>query len=306
MRKKLLKRALRARQQGAMGLVALMFVIVVALFAMTQAAHISASNMMDSARQADSVEALFLAESAIERVGFQYINAGSPFTCNDDNVGNVGGAVFEQTLGRGVYRVLGTFTTDFDGVTLPAQRCRVRVQGEIPATGVTRTVETIVGTDADLISLSSLNPNFNLVPYTGDRSTDETVDFPPNVWDLPAPGSWGASIPYRRWDKSGGPDGSRSAFVRKTSSGNDTQTIGGAFTLTAGDVVITGPKVVRLTFDYQVWFGGNSNATNVMYVSPYLTFATYPADVALPEYGLGGAAGCASFAFCSPRTVNKP
>jgi hypothetical protein len=291
------------KQGGVVGVIALIFIVIVALFAMTQAMVISASSLTDSARQSDSVEALFLAESAVERTGYAFINSGPTFTCND---ASVGGAGTDYALGRGVFRVLGTFTTDFDGIALPAQKCRVRVQGEITASKVTRTVETIVGTNADLISLSTLNPNFNDVPYTGDRSTDETVDHPPSVWSLPVPGSWGSSIPYRRWDKSGGPDGSRTAFVRKTSSGNDTQTIGGAFTLTAGDVVITGPKVVRLTFDYQVWFGGNSNASNVMYISPYLTFATYPADVTLPEYGLAGGSGCASFAFCSPRTVNKP
>ena len=306
------KRALRARQAGAMGIVALMFVIVVALFAMTQAASISASNMMDSARQSDSVEALFLAESGIERVGFYYINSGTPIspstTPYECVIQHVGGAQ-EYPLGRGVWRVLEVFPTDFEGTALPVQRCRVRVQGEVTGTGVKRTLETIVATDADLISLSSLNPNFDNVPYAGPRTTDETVDFPPSVWDLPAP-PFGGSIPYRRWDKSGGPDGSRTAFVRKTDSGNDIQTIGGAFTINAGDVVINIPsagKILRLTFDYQVWFSGNSNSTAVMYFNPYLTF-TDPIT-GTPYYApanSGGAGGCGSAAFCATRTVPKP
>src|SRR5687768_3508257 len=92
-----------AAQRGIVGIVALMFVLIIAFFAMTQAAQMSASNITDSSRQADSVEALFLAESAIERAGYLFVNSGSPAVCDNATLGAPSG---DFALGRGAYRVL--------------------------------------------------------------------------------------------------------------------------------------------------------------------------------------------------------
>jgi Tfp pilus assembly protein PilX len=265
-----------SRQGGAVGIVALMFILIIVLFAMRQAATIAASNMMDSARQSDSVEALYLAESAVERVGYQFVNSGTPPTC-DDSIFNVG---TDFALGsRGVFRVLGAYNTDFSGGNLLNTMCRVRVQGEISATKVTRTVDTIVATEADLISISSLNPNFNSAPYDGTRLNDNTNA--PTSWNLTG-GTQGMA--FIAWDQNGGNSDdnitcktsaascNRSAFARKTDTGTGAASAGGAFNTTGTPIYITAPKTLRLTFDFRVWTRGSSKQD--MSFAPRLVFDT--------------------------------
>jgi Tfp pilus assembly protein PilX len=265
-----------SRQDGAVGIVALMFILIIVLFAMRQAATIAASNMMDSARQSDSVEALYLAESAVERVGYQFVNSGAPPTCND-SIFNVG---TDFAVGsRGVFRVLGAYNTDFSGGNLLNTMCRVRVQGEISATKVTRTVDTIVATEADLISISSLNPNFNNAPYDDTRLSDNTNA--PASWNLTG-GTQG--MVFIGWDQNGGNSDdnitcktsaascNRAAFARKTDTGSGAASSGGAFNTSGTPINITAPKTLRLTFDFRVWTRGSSPQD--MSFAPRLVFNT--------------------------------
>lgn len=271
----------RHAQRGIVGLLALMFIIIVVFFAMTQASTISSSNITDSSRQADAVEALFLAESAIEKVGYRFVTSGSPPTCDGATVGVGEGDI---TLGRGAYRVLAVYTTGFGGSgTLPSTQCRVRVQGEITATRVTRTIDTIVGTEDDLISISSLNPNFNAVPYDDTRVDDE--DHAPTNWSLSGGTAGTGSMAYVAWDQTGGNSDDnltcrtdaaipcdRAAFARKTDTGTGVASAGGAFNTTGVPIYITAPKTLRLTFDFRVWTRGSSSQE--MFFSPRLVFDT--------------------------------
>jgi hypothetical protein len=267
-------------QQGIIGIVALMFVLIVTLFAMSQAASISASNVTDSTRQADAVEALFLAESAIEYAGAVYVSQATP-VC-DNNIAHTGYGA-SATLGRGTWTIVNTYTSGFGGSgtlpTSPYQMCRIRVQGKIAATGVTRTVDTIVSKNDDVISIASLNPNFNTPlwgcntsPATCTPATETRLDegsHGPDQWSLSLGGSGIGWVYAGGWDKQGGPDGSRSAFTRKTDPGTGSATTGGAFT-TASPIAITVPKTLRLTFDFRVWTAGGSNQE--MTFSPVLVF----------------------------------
>jgi hypothetical protein len=164
---------------------------------------------------------------------------------------------------------------------------------------VTRTLETIVGKIPDLISIAALNPDLNLVPYTGDRTSEvvvDGIDDEPDRWDFTYPDAIGANIPWHAWDKNGGPDGSRAAFARKTDTGPDQQTAGGAFSIDAGDVEFEGPITLRLTFDYKVWAAGGQQDT--MRFTPTLESwagATYTST--------STATGCATFVFCAPDTT---
>jgi Tfp pilus assembly protein PilX len=266
--RRLARRTRLAAQRGVVGVVALLFIIVIVIFAMTQASNIGASNTMDSSRQLDAVEALFLAESAVEYAGYKFVSNATP-TCDDTNTG-VGTTV---SMGRGSWTILSSATTSFTGAALVnSNYCRVRVQGTVTASGVTRTLETIVGTENDVISISSLNPNFNNITYTGNRANDGAN--PPEQWTLTG-GTQG--LAYIAWDKNGGPDGTRSAFARKTVSGSGTASSGGAFQVpSATPILITVPRILRLTFDYRVWTRGNSQQE--MQFSPRLVFDTCPSS----------------------------
>jgi hypothetical protein len=277
-------RASRLAQRGIVGLVAVMFIVIVAFFAMIQASMISASNITDSSRQADSVEALFLAESGIEHIGWRFVSSGSPTVCDGTTVG-VGEA--PVSLGRGTFKVVGAYTTGFGGVgTLPTTMCRVRVQGQITSSKVTRTIDTIVGTEDDLISISSLNPTLNDVPWEGSRTEDEF--HPPTSWNLTGSSAGSGSMLFIPWDHLGGNDDDdrdaackttgefcdRGLFLRKTDTGSGTATAGGAFNTTGTPIDITvpstGSKTLRLTFDFRVW--GRSGSSAQMYFSPMLVF----------------------------------
>ena len=289
--------AKRSAQRGIVGMVALMFIIIVVFFAMSQASTITASNISDSQRQIDSVEALFLAESGIEHIGYRFVTSGSPAVCTDAQMG-VGEA--DVTVGRGAFRVLATFTTDWDGDTLPATMCRVRVQGEITASKVKRTIETLVATEDDFISISSMNPNFNTSPYDNTRVDDGIT--PPDNWTLTG-GTQG--LAYIAWDQNGGNSDNnitcktdatlvcnRAAFARKTTAGSGTASSGGAFTVPlATPIMIYAPKTLRLTFDFRVWTRGNSDQE--MQFSPRLIFTSG----ALTPVGKGGGA-------CDPNGTN--
>ena len=285
----------RSGQRGIVGLFAIVFILLVVIVALTQTLAISASNVTDTGRQADSIEALFLAESAMENIGTRVALNPSTWTCDDTFMG-VGETT---TLGRGSFTIVATATTDFSGAALSSDLCRVKVRGTITSTNVTRTLETIVGKIPDLISIAALNPDLNLVPYTGDRTSEvvvDGIDDEPDRWDFTYPDAIGANIPWHAWDKNGGADGSRAAFARKTDTGPDQQTAGGAFSIDAGDVEFEGPIVLRLTFDYKVWAaGGNQDS---MRFSPTLESwagATYTST--------STATGCATFVFCSADTT---
>jgi Tfp pilus assembly protein PilX len=292
------------RERGIVGMVALMFIVIVVFFAMTEAARISSSNLIDSARQSDSVDALFLAESAIERVGYLFVN-DSTHTCSDAAIGTG----TDYTLGRGVFRVVQTFTTDYSGATLPTTMCRVRVQGEITGTGIKRTIDTIVGTTDDVISISSLNPNLNDVPWEGSRTGDES--HVPTSWNLSASTAGTGSMLFIPWDHLGGNDDDdinglckttgdycdRGLFLRKTDTGSGTATAGGAFNTTGTPINVTipstGSKTLRLTFDFRVW--GRSGSSAQMYFSPMLVFTINGVTTNVePSTSIAAGGDCAS------------
>lgn len=273
-----------ARQRGIAGLVALMFIMIIAFFAMSQTASISASSLVDSSRQLDSVEAIFLAESAIEHVGHRFVASGATPTCDDATVGAGEAPV---TLGRGTFKVIGAYTTQFDGTTAlsSSKLCRVRVQAEVTSTKVTRTLDVIVGTDADVISISSLNPNFNLNVFEGDRADDD-VNIPVN-WALTSNAAGSGSMAFVAWDHTGGNsndnltckttgvDCDRAAFIRKSDTGTGTASAGGAFNTSGTPIWIKAPKTLRLTFDFRVWARtGGGGGANYMFFSPRLVFDT--------------------------------
>jgi hypothetical protein len=280
------------RHRGFIGIAALMFVLIVVLFAMSHAAMISSSNVSDSTRQADSVEALFIAESAIEHIGYRFVNS-DPLTCDDATVGVPDAAV---PIGRGTFKVLGAYTTKFDGTTaLGATECRVRVQGTITSSGVTRTIDTVVSREDDIISISSLNPNFNTTPFDGTRADDdETVNKPVNWETLSSVLTSNAaseSMSFVPYDQNGGNNADattcktdatalncdRAAFIRKTSPGQGLAALGGGFNNTGTPIVVSIPvgttsKTLRLTFDFRVWTKGGSQQE--LYFSPRLVFDT--------------------------------
>ena len=124
-----MKPALCRHQQGAVTLIGALFLIVVIIVLLGAVQRMAATGITDSALQNDAVEALFLAETGIERAAWRYANAS---TCNlipleSDNAG------------RGSFRI--------QSAVLAGTLCRVRVEGTVVTTTAANTVRRTVEAD---------------------------------------------------------------------------------------------------------------------------------------------------------------
>jgi hypothetical protein len=234
---------MRARQRGAGLLIPVVLVITVAAFAVIVAASQAGGDIQGSDANADSLQALLLAETGIERQ-LKRFAAGTACTALGDDPGTV---PVEAThaisdlntigLGLGVYSIafVNGLTNDFAGGNLPATQCRIAVTARVVASNVVRTVHAIV--DRNLLEGPDNppgpdNPAFDNPLWTGA---------PPG----PAPSAWVLSA-GNRYAMNGGPDGTfpncrRSAWLARgnqpANPANDRRasgTLNVAFTVTPG------------------------------------------------------------------------
>ncbi len=193
-----------ARQRGAGMLIAVLLVLTVAAFAIVIAASQSGGDIQATDANADSLQALFLAETGVERALKRFATgtacgAGLAETITDLSTLGMGATGYSITVGNGVL-------TDFAGATLPVQtQCRIVVTARVIANNVSRTIHAIV--DRNLLEGPD-NPTFNN-PLTGTT---------PSGWTALNPPAGAAFAP------NGSPDGTapncrRSAWVAKDNPG---------------------------------------------------------------------------------------
>lgn len=206
---------MRSRQRGAALLVAVILIVTVAAFAVIVAASQSGGDVRANDLHADSVQALYLAETGVERA-LKRFATGTACTALAEVINDLSGL---QTTGATI-TILDGLTTDFNNVAFVASQtqCRVRVTATIDASGVSRTLHAIV--DRNLLEGPD-NPTFDN-PLTGG-----------------APSGWAAAVGFTA---NGGPDGvapncTRSAWQVKDAPGAARTATGTAnvqFTLTPG------------------------------------------------------------------------
>jgi hypothetical protein len=124
-----MKQALRRHQQGAVTLIGALFLIVVIIVLLGAVQRMAATGITDSELQNDAVEALFLAETGIERAAWRYANAS---TCNLIPLES-------DTAGRGSFRI--------QSAALAGTLCRVRIEGTVATTTAANTVRRTVEAD---------------------------------------------------------------------------------------------------------------------------------------------------------------
>jgi hypothetical protein len=151
---------MRARQRGAGLLVAVILVVTIAAFAVIVAASQSGGDARAADLHADSVQALYLAETGVERALKRYAT-GTACTALAEVINDLSSL---QTSGATI-TILDGLTTDFNDVAFVATQtqCRVRVTATIAASGVSRTLHAIV--DRNLLDGTD-NPTFDN-PLTG-------------------------------------------------------------------------------------------------------------------------------------------
>jgi hypothetical protein len=122
------------RQRGAAALIAVMLLFVFVAVILAWALTMATSEVWDTHAETSGARALFLAESAVERASWRYVNG----TACADLAGDG-----PHALAGGTFTVAASYVTEFDGVTaLPGNRCRIRAVGSNAA--ATRTVEAII------------------------------------------------------------------------------------------------------------------------------------------------------------------
>ena len=232
----------RTRQRGAITVVAVMFIAMIVVAVLTMTMHAANTGLSDTQNQRDGIAALYLAESGIERASWRFATTG---LCDNSL------AEGSITLGNGTFKVndIGlAFTQDFSANPLPASQCRFQATGSVSPGRVQRTLEAIVDTNL----LSSANADFNLPPGNG----------PPDGWTFNLSGDNNGEW----YDLTGGPDGTRSAYLNKPSNGSSAASAAGSFNLT--NFTVTAPVTLTVSFDYKVL---NGNALNSMQVTFFLS-----------------------------------
>lgn len=226
-----------ARQRGAVTLVGALFIIIT-LALMIEVLHRSAgSDILDTAVQSSSVQALFLAESGLEHAAARLGPGSCDATTLTGTYPFANGSFTIEDLGAG-------FNTDFSSGALPATDCRVRITG-ITTLAAQRVIEAIFRKDGNL--LAGANANFNEPP--GACDADDTPACYPTGWSLPDNG----------WDDTGGAGTpvNRAAYVIKPNPGGSTATTAGAFGLSP--FTVTAPITLTLNLDVRVVTSGATN-----------------------------------------------
>lgn len=228
------------RQRGFL-LIAAVVLIVVAALVLTVIVFLSTTGSISSVRHLSSNQALFIAESGLEK-------GAREFSLNSAYAGETG-----TSFANGSFTIT-TRTTDFSGNTLPSGHVRLHSVGQIAGGAASRTIERIVGPE-NLLPLSA-NSDFN-----APAGACVPPCMPTN-WDLQA--TSGTFVP---WDDAGGPEtpATRAAHADKTARGNSEAVNAGNFTFSS-PIVVAVPTTMQMSFDYKVtcYVGDNCNTAQEM------------------------------------------
>jgi hypothetical protein len=224
---------MKACERGASLLIPVLLVITVGAFAVIMAASQSGSDIQGTDANADSIEALFLAETGIERAIRRYMAGGACTAAGlSENITDL--STIGITSGRTITITAGPNSgTDFNAVALAATQCRIQVTALVAGYNVSRTFQAIVDR-ADNFVGGPLIASFN--------------DPAGNV----APVSWtGGAYDYIGGDDAGNePNCTRSAYaIKAVGAGGATATSQGSASVAFS---VARPSTILATFDYRV------------------------------------------------------
>jgi hypothetical protein len=235
----------RRRERGASLLIPVVLVITAGAFAVIVAAGQSGADIHGTNAQADSAEALFLAETGIERATRRFLAAGVCSAAGlSENLANL--ATIGIASGRTIAITAGASSDqDFSGAALPATQCRIQATGTVTGSNVSRTVQAIIDRTENLIGS----------PLVAGFDNPAGAANPAASWTGPAPVVGGSIGGY---DYTGGntaavnpPNCTRSAYLVKPNAGGGTPA---ASTVGTAPVSFTigRPATVTVSFDYRI------------------------------------------------------
>ena len=230
---------MRARARGAGLLVVVLVIVTVAAFAVVVGASQSGGDIQGNDALADSIEALYLAESGVERALKRYATGAAACGALAETITDLNQLGLGVASGRTI-DILNGLTTDFTNAPLVSSQtqCRVRVTARINASNVSRTLHAIV--DRNLLQGAN-NHNFN------------------NTSLAAAPDAAWTFQPANTYRDNGGPDGAfpncrRSVWFVKTTAGAGAVTASGTTTIPVLPVPVTvaAPSATTVHFHRRV------------------------------------------------------
>jgi hypothetical protein len=238
------------RQRGFL-LIAAVVLIVAAALVLTVLVFLSTTGNMSAAGHMSAKQALFIAESGIEK-GIREWKLNPAYTGETNT-----------PFANGSFTVT-TSPNDYSGTTpLPSGRLRFLSVGTVAGGVATRTVNAIAGPE-NLLPPAA-NADFNQAdfnPCVPNPNPPPPDDCEPENWDLNAilPPSRNTPanqfIPWDDIDPAPGSSTDRAAYVAKRWNGPESATGAGNFTF-APAVVVIAPVTLSLRFDYWIE-GGNA------------------------------------------------
>ncbi len=169
--------------------IAVIFLITAVIFALSQTLSMSGSNSIDNQQQLDSVAAMFLAESGLERAMGIVRSATSAGTMTDSVCSGINdGATY--TLGRGNFKYVSAVPSPASCTGASCEACSVQVAGTVGSASRT------------------LNLKINLTTVNGTSGVGTNVTMAlKNTYDVPATAVF--NLAWRR--QTGGGGGNASA-----------------------------------------------------------------------------------------------
>lgn len=130
-------------QLGASLLIPVLLLVTAGAFAVIVAASQSGGDIQGTDAQADSIEALYLAETGVERATRRFFT-GTACNALTETVTDLSTIGFQGT-GRSIAITSGASSgLDFGGTALAATQCRIQVVGLVTASNARRTLQAII------------------------------------------------------------------------------------------------------------------------------------------------------------------
>ena len=159
-----MKPATPGQQRGAVTLMGALFLIIVIIVLLNAVQRMAASDITDTALHNESVEALFIAESGLERASWRYANGTACAALAGESA----------NTGRGAFQVISA--------ALNGSLCVVRVRGDVITTTAANTVSrTIDG------SLTAGGGGSNSWAVGEDESGEMIIHWEGSSWSRSGP-----------------------------------------------------------------------------------------------------------------------
>jgi hypothetical protein len=256
-------------QRGASLLIPALLLLTVGAFAVVVAATQAGADIQGTDAQAEASEALFLAETGVERAVRRFL-AGS--ACSAAGLGeNIADL---STIGLASGRTLAISAgansgNDFAGTALAATQCRIQVTAQITASNVSRTVQTIIDRSENYIGAAAV------AGFDNPAGATPVASWTGGSYDYTGGNIAGAVNPNNC---------TRSAYAVKPRTGGASSQASSIGTAPVS-FTVNRPLTLLVTFDYRIVRIGNSGSNTCVSASgggacPGAADATSPSGAA--------------------------